>query len=576
MANYIGNEPLAGEFKRLDSIESQFNGSLTSFDLQYNSLTTSAGDASTLFVSLNGVMQEPLEAYTLSHGGSKVVFSAAPAAGDECYIVQMGAVGGTATPSDTSVTHDKFHATVGAIVPSALGTAGQVLTVNPGATAATFTDAGGSAFTTPEVKTSSWSVTNSDKGKVFIVDTDNLTLTLPEDSTLDSDWFIRIYTKGEGFQPSYGQVGDLTIDPQYSLHSGRVNGNTNWTMRSRQGGILFVDPEASNNFLFDTHSTNWDIDVHSTANANRANATGWGGVAISGQATASATGAVAIGYLSSATGNDSIAIGGNSAQAVSSNAIALGKSKASGTDSFAVAITNNTSSYGATSTDSIAIGDRAKAGSGGQSVAIGQMSIASGTSACAISGYYAQAQGSGSLALGLYSNAQGNNSVSIGYRSYANTQGKVAIAAGETSGISSGAGHQQRGIYILKGATTDATQKVLTGQGGTASSSNSWKPDANSAHAFSGTIIARQDGTDGDNYAAWEVKGAIMKADNAASMVVGAAIINSLYHTSGASAWAVAITANTTLGTAEVKVTGAASTNIDWVTTIDTSEVVNP
>ena len=145
MANYIGNEPLAGEFKRLDSIESQFNGSLTSFNLLFNSLATSAGDASTLFVSLNGVIQEPIEAYTLTNGGSKIVFNSAPATGAECYIVQMGSVGGTATPSDASVTHGKFHTSVGAIVPSALGSAGQVLTVNPGATAATFADAGGGA-----------------------------------------------------------------------------------------------------------------------------------------------------------------------------------------------------------------------------------------------------------------------------------------------------------------------------------------------------------------------------------------------------------------------------------------------
>ena len=66
-----------------------------------------------------------------------------------------------------------------------------------------------------------------------------------------------------------------------------------------------------------------------------------------------------------------------------------------------------------------------------------------------------------------------------------------------------------------------------------------------------------------------------MRASNAASTVVGMAIINSLYHTSGASAWDVAIEANTTLGSCEVKVTGAASTNIQWVATIDTSEVVN-
>ena len=283
-------------------------------------------------------------------------------------------------------------------------------------------NAGGSAFTTPEVKTLDWSVTNADKGKVYIVDTDNLTLTLPEDSTLDSDWFIRIYTKGNSFQPSFGSVGDLTIDPQYSLHGGRVNGNTNWIMRARQGGILFVDPEASDNFLFDTHSTNWDIDVNSTANANRANATGWGGVAISGQATAQGTGAVAIGYLSYATGNDSIAIGGNSAQAVATDAIALGNSYAGGTQSFAAAIDNNTSSYGALNPHSIAIGYQAKAAAD-RSTAIGYTAQ--------VTGNHASAYGHGSNASGAGSNSLGYGSSATG--SFANAIGSSAVATGDNS-----------------------------------------------------------------------------------------------------------------------------------------------
>ena len=59
MASYIGNKPVAGEFKRLDSIAGQFNGVLTSFTLNFNSVSVSAGDASQLLVSLDGVVQEP-------------------------------------------------------------------------------------------------------------------------------------------------------------------------------------------------------------------------------------------------------------------------------------------------------------------------------------------------------------------------------------------------------------------------------------------------------------------------------------------------------------------------------------
>jgi hypothetical protein len=283
-----------------------------------------------------------------------------------------------------------------------------------------------------------------------------------------------------------------------------------------------------------------------------------------------------MGYSAEANSNASggVAIGQNSRSA-GSYAVALGQSYASGVDSFAAALASNSSSYGALGANSIAMGQQSKATTG-QTTAIGYSAHASGVSACAIGGYLPEAEGYQSLALGTRAKSEAAESVAIGFRAKSNTTGKIALNAAEASGIGGGYGYQQRGLYVLRRATTDATQTVLSGDGATPDAANSWRPDNNSAHAFSGTIIARQDGTDGDDYAAWEVKGAIMRADNAASMVVGAAIINSLYHTSGASAWDVALEANTTLGTCEVKVTGAASTNIDWVATIDTSEVVNP
>lgn len=294
---------------------------------------------------------------------------------------------------------------------------------------------GGSAFDTPEVKTASWSVTNSDKGKVFIVDTDNLTLTLPEDSTLDSDWFIRIYTKGNSFQPSYGQVGDLTIDPQYSLHSGRVNGNTEWIMRARQGGILFVDPEASNNFIFDTHSTNWDIDVNSTSNANRANATGWGSIAISGQASAQATGSIAIGYLSTASGSDSIALGGNSATATATDAIALGNSRAAGANSFAAAINAASTAYGATTATAISIGCLAKAGATA-AVAIGAGSLGVGNNSVSI-GKDSQSCQQGGTAVGWKARNYTNDAVAIGRDACTHATGGIAIGESYAAGSNS-------------------------------------------------------------------------------------------------------------------------------------------
>lgn len=110
MSNYIGNQPSAGEFKKLDSIASSFNGSLTQFDLDYSTVNQSVGDATQLIVSLNGIIQEPGSAYTLGIGGGSIVFAAAPASTDTCHIVLLGGVGDTATPSDGSVDASKLVA----------------------------------------------------------------------------------------------------------------------------------------------------------------------------------------------------------------------------------------------------------------------------------------------------------------------------------------------------------------------------------------------------------------------------------------------------------------------------------
>jgi hypothetical protein len=107
MANYIGNQPLNGEFKVLDSIESQFNNSSTSFGLKYNTASQTVGDAAQLIVSLNGVIQQPLTSYTLS-GVTNIVFASPPSSGDTCFIILLGGIGGTVTPSDNSVTTEKL------------------------------------------------------------------------------------------------------------------------------------------------------------------------------------------------------------------------------------------------------------------------------------------------------------------------------------------------------------------------------------------------------------------------------------------------------------------------------------
>ena len=101
---YIGQGIKQGTFKVLDTSGNTYNGSNTTF-----SLGTQVGSAAQLLVSHDGVIQKAGTDYTLATGGTQITFSTAPASGASIFITEIsGAVGGTVTPSDASVTSDKI------------------------------------------------------------------------------------------------------------------------------------------------------------------------------------------------------------------------------------------------------------------------------------------------------------------------------------------------------------------------------------------------------------------------------------------------------------------------------------
>jgi hypothetical protein len=79
---YIGRQPAYGSFEK-QSITA--DGSTTTFSLNFT-----VGSSSSILVSVAGVHQEPEVAYNLSEGGTKIVFTAAPASGDTCFVVFLG------------------------------------------------------------------------------------------------------------------------------------------------------------------------------------------------------------------------------------------------------------------------------------------------------------------------------------------------------------------------------------------------------------------------------------------------------------------------------------------------------
>ena len=103
---YIGRDLSQGNYLKLDSIESQFNGSKVSFALTAGGAAFYPGSSMALLVSVAGVIQEAESAFTIDQ--SNIEFASAPNAGDDCFIVVLGSSIGVSVPADGSVTMAKL------------------------------------------------------------------------------------------------------------------------------------------------------------------------------------------------------------------------------------------------------------------------------------------------------------------------------------------------------------------------------------------------------------------------------------------------------------------------------------
>lgn len=286
---------------------------------------------------------------------------------------------------------------------------------------------------------------------------------------------------------------------------------------------------------------------------------------------------VSIGYVSKATGTTSASLGtgayatatgavaaGYTANAAGDYSIALGTSYTSGTDSLAAVIDNNTSSYGATGANSVAIGYQAKATSA-DSIAIGEAAQSTGARAYAL-GRNAAASGVGSYCIGDDTAASQLYAMAYGKKAKSDVQGKHAFGTFTVEN----SGDIQSGLHILYVNTTDATATALSTSNSAASSNNQIILPNNSAYAFHGTIVAREQAADGTDCAAWEVKGLIRREGSASTTVLVNSATTVIDNTPS---WGLALSADTTNGALKITATGAAATDIRWVATIHTSEV---
>jgi len=305
--------------------------------------------------------------------------------------------------------------------------------------------------------------------------------------------------------------------------------------------------------------------------------------------------ALAIGESTDCLDERSVALGSYAQVGTSgTKAISLGRSYANGNTSLAAVIGNNTSSYGASGTNSVAMGYLSKA-TGTNAVSIGDTVTAFGTRSTAqgylstASATYSHVTGRNNVASGNYSTVWGgflstasgsNSSVINGFSSlagngyataigpYSMTRANYAFALGGHSFGTQGAG--QSSTFNLVSDTTDATAEAMTTNKSTASTNNQVILPNNSAYAFHGTIVARQQAADGTACAAWKVEGLIRREGSAGTTVLVNSATTVLDNTPS---WGMALSADTTNGGLAITVTGAASTDIRWVATIQTSEV---
>jgi hypothetical protein len=198
---YLGRQPVVGNFVKLDAI-------VTSATATYNLLNGGVAyfpqTANNCIVSLNGVIQSPTSAYTIS--GSTIIFSDSLTASDTIdFILVLGDVLAIGTPSDGTVTNAKIAAstidlttkvtgtlpyTNGGTGLATLGTAGQALVVNSGATALQYSTVGATAGQVIQVLSATDATSRSTTSSSFITASNTLSVTITPSSTSNKIFII--------------------------------------------------------------------------------------------------------------------------------------------------------------------------------------------------------------------------------------------------------------------------------------------------------------------------------------------------------------------------------------------------
>ena len=108
---YIGRALVQGNYVKLDDLQSQFNGTKTTFNLTSGGASYTPGSANTLLVSLGGVIQEAITSFTVTN--DQITFSNPPTADANIFIIALGSAVSIGTPADGTVNASKLNGNFG-------------------------------------------------------------------------------------------------------------------------------------------------------------------------------------------------------------------------------------------------------------------------------------------------------------------------------------------------------------------------------------------------------------------------------------------------------------------------------
>lgn len=220
---------------------------------------------------------------------------------------------------------------------------------------------------------------------------------------------------------------------------------------------------------------------------------------------------------------------------------------------------------GAAAEHSTIVGGKTNQATGSFSTVVGGTNnVASGSSATVTGGNTNTASGQAAAVVsGRVNTASQIDSTAMGNGVNTSNRGGAALA----NGFFAAAGDAQTETFVCRRATTDATVTTL----GIAGGATPPTIPADTTWLVRGTVVARNTDDAAAQSAGWTFTALVRKGPTGNAAIVGTPTITQVAADTGATTWAVAITAG--VSSFNINVTGEAAKSIRWVARCDVTQV---